>query len=181
MRLHTLRVGACLFLLSMLGVAGLHAQAVAEYGMTNTVAAGATTAAGKTMVPFPNITLPGNESNPGAGPGLTSAGLPTGTPESIAKDNLQDLQSHAGADAAPVTVRSAPDHASVWIDGKYLGPAPVNVKLAPGHHQALVRSPNMQESTRGFDVTAKQAQSVDFALKPSFQNQVMIQWPSQKK
>ena len=134
------------------------------------------------MVPFPKVTLPGDGgSSSGAGPALTSAGLPTAAPDVIAKENLQFFQSHAGADAAAVTVRSAPDHASVWIDGKYVGPAPVNVNLAPGHHQGLVRAPNMQESMQGFDVAAKQAQSLDFALKPSFQNQVMIQWPSQKK
>jgi hypothetical protein len=183
MRLHVLCFGACLSLLSMIGVAGLHAQGAAEYGMTTTVPATAAAASGKAMVPFPKVTLPGDGSSStssGAAPGLTSAG-PTVAPESIAKDNLQFFQGHAGTDAAALTVHSVPDHASVWIDGKYVGPAPVNLKLAPGHHQALVRAPNMQESAQNFDVAAKQAQSLDFALKPSFQNQVMIQWPSQKK
>ncbi len=182
MRPNILRCGVCLSLLSMIGAAGLHAQGVAEYGMTTTVPATAATAAGNGKSLFPKITLPGDQPNSGAAaaaPGLTSAG-PTATPEAIAKDNLQFFQSHAGADAASVTVHSVPDHASVWIDGKYVGPSPANLKLAPGHHQVLVRAPNMQESMQGFDLTAKQTQSMDFALKPSYQNQVMIHWPSQK-
>ena len=180
MRLNILRCGACLSLLSMIGAAGLHAQAVAEYGMTTTVPATTAAAAGNGTSLFPHVTLPGDQPNSGAAAaGLTSAG-PTATPEAIAKENLQFFQGHAGADAASVTVHSAPDHASVWIDGKYVGPAPVNLKLVPGHHQVLVRAPNMQESMQGFDLTAKQTQTMDFALKPSYQNQVMIHWPSQK-
>ncbi len=79
-----------------------------------------------------------------------------------------------------VAVRTTPDHASAWIDGKFVGPAPLDLKLAPGHHQVLVRAPNMQQSVREFDVTAKQPQSVEVSLKSAYQNQVAIHWPAQK-
>jgi PEGA domain-containing protein len=180
MRLHYVRSSAAVLGFALLWAAGLHAQAAAEYGMA-TATSGSASASGKALVPFPNITLPGAGSNSGGGaPGSVSAGVPAGTAESAARENMQFFQSHAGPNAASVSVHTLPDHASVWIDGRFLGPAPVNMKLAPGHHQALVRAPNMQESTQSFDLGAKQAQSVDFALKSSYQNQVVIHWPSQK-
>jgi len=33
---------------------------------------------------------------------------------------------------------------------------------------------------RDFDLTAKQTQAIDLAMKSSYQNQVIIHWPSQK-
>lgn len=179
MRRHVACLGAALFILAFLGTPALHAQGVAEYGMT-TATAGAAGSSGKALVPFPNITLPGSGSSSAAGPASASTGIPAGTAESAAKENLQFFQSHAGVNAASVSIHTAPEHASVWIDGRFLGPAPVNLKLAPGHHQALVRAPNMQESTQAFDVSAKQSQSLNFALKSSYQNQVVLHWPSQK-
>jgi hypothetical protein len=54
------------------------------------------------------------------------------------------------------------------------------MKVAPGHPQVLVRAPNMHEAVQEFDLAAKQAQSIDVPLKSSYQNQVILHWPSQK-
>ena len=93
------------------------------------------------------------------------AGAATMTPEAAAKANLQFFQTHAGPTAAEIAVRTVPDHASTWIDGKFVGPAPLTIKLAPGHHQILVRAISMHEYTQEFDLAAKQRQSIDVALK----------------
>ena len=183
MPLRALRHSVALFALVALGSASLHAQAAVEYGVMTGNAAAATAGGSRALIPFPNITLPGAGSSPSAGPAPASgpAGVPNGTAEAAAKANLQFFESHAGPDAASLAVHTVPDHASVWIDGKFLGTAPVlALKLAPGHHQIIVRSPNMQESTREFDLTAKQSQTLDFALKSSYQNQVTVHWGSQK-
>ena len=183
MPLRALRYSVSLLAFLVLGTASLHAQAAVEYGIMTGNAAAATAGGSRAMIPFPNITLPGAGSNSGssAAPASGPAGVPNGTAEAAAKANLQFFQSHAGPDAASVAVHTVPDHASVWIDGRFLGPAPVlALKLAPGHHQIIVRSPNMQESTREFDLTAKQSQSLDFALKSSYRNQVTIHWQQQK-
>lgn len=179
MRLRALHLCATLFVSIFLGATLLRAQSAAEYGMMtgNSTAAASS---GKALVPFPNINLPAGASNSTSGPSSASAGVPGGTAESAAKENMQLFQSHSGPDAATIGLHTLPDHASVWIDGKFLGPSPVNLKLAPGHHQLLVRAPNMQESTRALDLAAKQTQSIDVALKSSYQNQVVIHWPSQK-
>lgn len=77
-------------------------------------------------------------------------------------------------------MRTVPENASVWIDGKLVGPAPFDLKVAPGHHELLVRSPNMQQSTQDINLTPKQVLPVEFALKSAYPSQMILKWPSQK-
>lgn len=177
MPLYTLRHCAALLVFVFTGAVAMHGQAAAEYGLAMGNSAGITTAL---KPPVPNMGLPETTSNAGPGAASSSAGVPGGTAESAAKTNQQFFQSHSGPDAAQIAVHTVPDHAQAWIDGKYLGPTPLDLKLAPGHHQVLVRAPNMHESVREFDLTAKQTQSIDLPMKSSYQNQVIIHWPSQK-
>jgi hypothetical protein len=179
MTLKILRYSAALFVFSTLGTASsLRAQGIVEYGVITGTAAGAAASA-KPLIPFPNFGLPGSPS-PAAPAVSAPAGAAAMTPEAAAKANLQFFQAHAGPTAAEIAVRTVPDHASTWIDGKFVGPAPLTLKLAPGHHQILVRAISMHEYTQEFDLAAKQTQSIDVALKTSVQNQVVIRWPSQK-
>jgi hypothetical protein len=178
MTLNILRNSAALFVLTVLGTASMHAQAIVEYGVMTGTAAGAA-ASGRPLIPMPNFGIPGSPSS--GSPAVSGpAGAAGMTPESAAKANLQFFQAHAGPSAAEIAVRTVPDHASTWIDGKFVGPAPLTLKLAPGHHQILVRSIAMREYTQEFDLAAKQAQSIDVALKAAVQNQVVIHWPAQK-
>ena len=168
-----------LFALTLSGTALMHGQSAAEYGvMTGNLGGGA--ASGKPLVPFPNITTPGNAPSAGSGRASRATGVPAGTPEEAAKANRQFFQIHSGAEAAQIAIHTVPDHAQAWIDGRFVGPTPLDLKLAPGHHRLLVRAPNMQESVQDFDLAAKQAQSIDLPLKSSSQNQVIVHWPSQK-
>jgi hypothetical protein len=174
MLLRTLRHCVVLSVFISTGAVAMHGQAAAEYGMAVGNSAGITTAL---KPPVPNVGLPETASK--AGPGA-AAGVPGGTAESAANTNRQFFQSHSGPDAGQVAVHTVPDHAAAWIDGKFMGPTPLDLKLAPGHHQVLVRAPNMNEVVRNFDLNAKQTQSIDLPMKSSYQNQVVIHWPSQK-
>lgn len=177
MTLNFLRNSAALFVFTLLGTASMHAQGIVEYGViTGTAAAAA--ASNKPLIPMPNFGISGSPS--AAGPAVSNApGTASMTPTAAAKANLQFFQTHAGPTAAEIAVRTVPDHASTWIDGKFVGPAPLTLKLAPGHHQILVRSIAMREYMQEFELAAKQTQSIDVALKPSVQNQVVIHWPAQ--
>ena len=177
MFLCTLRHSAALFVLIFTGAVVMHGQSAVEYGIMTGNSAGVTTAL---RPPVPNMRLPENTSSAGPGAASSSAGVPGGTAESAAKTNRQFFQSHSGANAAQIALHTVPDHAQAWIDGKFVGPTPLDMKLAPGHHQVLVRAPNMHESVREFDLAAKQTQSIDLPLKSSYQNQVILHWPSQK-
>jgi hypothetical protein len=177
MTLKILRNSAALLVFAILGITSAHAQGIVEYGVMTGTAAGAAAASGKPLIPMPNF---GNLMGAAAGgPAVSNApGAASMTPEASAKANVQSFQTHAGPTAAEIAVRTVPDHASTWIDGKYVGPAPLTIKLAPGHHQILVRSLAMREYMQDFDLAAKQSQTVDVALKPAAQNQVVVHWPA---
>src|SRR5579864_2673387 len=174
MLIRALRHCVVLSIFIFTGAIAMHGQAAVEYGMAVGNSAGITTAL---KPPVPNLGLP--ETTSDAGPGA-AAGISGGTAESAAKANRQFFQSHSGPDAGQVAVHTVPDHAAAWIDGKFLGPTPLDLKLAPGRHQVLVRAPNMNDVVRHFDLNAKQTQSIDLPMKSSYQNQVVIHWPSQK-
>lgn len=178
MTLNILRFSAALFVLTVLGTSSAYAQGIVEYGVITSTTAGAV-AASRPSITLPNLNIPGSPSS--ASPAVSGApGAAAMTPESAAKANVQFFQGHAGATAAQIAVRTVPDHASTWIDGRFVGPAPLTLKLAPGHHQILVRAVAMREYTQEFDLAAKQTQVIDVALKTSVQNQVVIHWPAQK-
>jgi hypothetical protein len=178
MTLNILRYSAALFVFTVLGTASTCAQGIVEYGVMTGTAAGAAASA-KPLIPMPNFGIPGSPSS--NTPAVSGpAGAASMTPEAAAKANLQFFQAHAGPTSAEIAVHTAPDHASTWIDGKFVGPAPLTLKLAPGHHQILVRAISMREYTQEFDLAAKQTQSFEVALKAAVQNQVVIHWPAQK-
>jgi hypothetical protein len=179
MSLRTLCYWTALFVLVFLGTTRLCAQSAVESGILSGNSAGVAASA-KPLVTFPKIGNPGQPSSSSSTPSPASTGTPVATAEATAKSNLLFFQSHSGPDAGQVVVQTVPEHSMAWIDGKFVGPAPVNLKLAPGHHQVLVRSPNMHEAIKDFDVTAGQAQSLDFVLKPANPSQVIVHWPSQK-
>jgi hypothetical protein len=181
MPLRTLQFCAAVVVLSLLGTSVLHGQAAVEYGVMT--GSSATAAASSRGIPFPNVAgalSTGSSPSAAPAPGSGPAGVPSGTAEAAAKTNLDFFQSHAGPNAGTVAVHTSPDKANVWVDGKFLGPAALNLKLAPGHHQLLVRAPNMHEYLQEFDVTAKQAQSFEVAMKSAYQSQVVVHWPAQK-
>ena len=166
MTLNILRYSATLLVFATLGTASIRAQVIVEHGVMTGTEAGATASA-KPSIPVPNLGLPG--PSPVAPAVSSPAGSAAMSPEAAAKANLQFFQAHAGPTAAEIAVRTVPDHASTWIDGKFVGPAPLTLKLAPGHHQILIRAVAMHEYTQEFDLAAKQTQSIDVALKTSVQ------------
>jgi hypothetical protein len=151
-------------------------QAAVEYGHLASGSAGAISSVKPTL---PSGNSPGSASVSGTSSRSASGSAPS--PEAIAKANRQLFQTHSGPNAAGLSVHSVPDNAAVWIDGKFVGPAPLELKLAAGHHQVLVRSPNMQQSMKEFDLTPKQVLPVEFTLKSAYPSQMILQWPSHKQ
>jgi PEGA domain len=150
-------------------------QAAVEYGHLAAGSAGAISSAKPTL---PGTNLPGNASGSGSGTSSRSASNSSSSPETIAKSNRQFFQTHSGPNAAQISVHTIPVNTAVWIDGKFVGSTPLDLKLTPGHHQVLVRSPNMQQSVKEFDLTPKQVLPVEFTLKSAYPSQMILQWPS---
>ena len=173
MPLPTLRAYAvAAFLLALPSIA--HGQAAVEYG---NLASGTASAIASVKPTMPGANLPGGASGSGTSSRPAAA---SSSPEAIAKTNKQFFQTHSGPNAAQISVHTIPDKAAVWIDGKFVGPAPLDLKLAAGHHQALVRSPNMQQSEQEFELAEKQVLMIGFTLKSAYPSQMILQWPSHK-
>jgi hypothetical protein len=159
------------------GAAGMFGQGAVEYGIITANSAAAASAARPTI---PIITLPGTPASAAAGAPATVTNGPAMTPEAAAKANREFFQSHSGANPAQISLHTAPVPAQAWIDGRFVGPTPLDLKLAPGHHRVLVRAPNLQDAAQEFDVAAKQTLPIDMPLKAAAQSTVVLHWPSQK-
>ena len=153
----------------------VRAQGAVEYG---NLASGSASAIASVKPTLPGTNLPSGTS--GSGASSRSASGASSSPEAIAKTNKQFFQTRSGPNAAQISVHTIPDKAAVWIDGKFVGAAPLDLKLTPGHHQVLVRSPNMQQSGQEFELTEKQVLPIEFTLKSAYPSQMILQWPSHK-
>jgi hypothetical protein len=173
-----LRHCAATIIFTLAGSAAIAGQSGVEYGTV--MSSNSVGVAASVKPPMPRTGLPDSLSS--AGPSATSSStfLPAGTAEAAAKTNRQFFQDHSGPDAAQVSLHTVPDHAEAWIDGKFVGITPLELKLAPGHHRVLVHLPNMQEFVREFDLASKQTQPIDLTLKSLYQSQVNIRRPPQK-
>ena len=157
------------------------APGAAEYA-----GATAATSTGGTAIkppPAPALKLPLGNS---ASVNTPNAAAPRGTASdaaaaaaektaAAANTNLKFFLDHSGTDGTDVTVVTAPDHAQTWIDDRYVGATPLSLKLRPGEHQVFVSGTNSSESVREFQVTAKQAETVDLKLKSGYRGGITIQ------
>lgn len=150
------------FILGLIGVAGARAQGTAEYGSTAAKTA-ATAAAAKP--PKPGVEAPAL-----APPGH----LPIQDSEKVAADNRRALEELAGSDAGKVSLGSTPVGAQVWMDGKFVGTAPVELTLAPGLHRVEMRSPGREWARQDFRVLPKRAQQVVLSLKPRYSRNITL-------
>jgi hypothetical protein len=156
MRVRRFSQGFLLLLCVFGAVAIARAQAVVEYvGVTSAVA---TAAAGAKVKP---PTVP----SPKAGANSSSPQPVVRTGEAAATANRQALQERAGANAARVLLRSTPDHAQVWIDARFVGSTPFDLKLAPGHHEILMRTPDMASLHQEIELQGKQTREVLMMFK----------------
>lgn len=159
LRLFTLAVLAVFF------AAAVHAQAAAEYGG---LVGNSATAASSAKIKVPNMKMP----EPGGANGSAPAGQPVAgqpvkplNPDAAAAANRQFLQTQAGANAALVSLRSTPDHAQVFVDTRYVGTAPLDLKLAPGRHDVMMRAQGMSVLTQSVELAAKTPKEISVTLK----------------
>jgi hypothetical protein len=164
--------------ISLINTSAMKGQAGVEYGGVASMGGAGVTASAE--MPSPKVAPPASAPAAGAKATPGAAFIPAGSADAAAKANLKFFQDHSGLDAARVSLHSVPDHGQAWIDGKFVGTTPLDLKIAPGHHRISVRAPNMQESVRELDMAGKQSQTIDFPLKSLYQNQINIHWPSQK-
>lgn len=93
------------------------------------------------------------------------------TPQQI---NREWFAKQAGKKGAQLTINATPPHSGVWIDGKFVGEAPVTLTLPPGKHELSLLGPRQQHTKRVVDISAGKNQRLDVQLAEVYPSAVSI-------
>ena len=139
-----------------------HAQAAAEYG-------GAAGVSGGVTASRPRIFTPGGAGQPNSS--LTLAKPSGPPPEQL---NREWFAKKAGQDGAQVTIDATPAPASVWIDGKFVGRAPIAVTLPAGKHHVGLLGPRQEHGDHEIDVVKGKNRRYAYRLEETYPTAVSI-------
>lgn len=163
------RRGFCLALLAgfslVVAASTALAQAAAEYaGAVSNIAGAAVGAKGTKKIEFP--------SSPKARAAFRH--LPIGISESDEEVNRRALEEEAGEDAGTLLLRSVPNKARVWVDGKPVGTTPLLLILPPGGYQVEMRGQRMGFAQREINLLPEEKREVALPLKVRYPSQVLL-------
>ncbi|HKZ53538.1 MAG TPA: PEGA domain-containing protein [Candidatus Acidoferrales bacterium] len=154
---------------SLVAVGTAAAQAAAEYAGAVSSVGGATVGTNATKtVEFP--TSPKGKSN--------FRHLPIGISESDEEANRRALEEEAGKDAGTLLLRSVPNKARVWVDGKPVGNTPLLLILPPGGYKVEMRGERLEFAQRQVNLLPEEKREVVFPLKLRYPTQVLLQQSS---
>jgi len=164
------RRGVCFALLAafslVVAVGTATAQAAGEYaGAVSSIAGAAVGAKGTKKIEFP--------SSPKAKANFRH--LPIGISESDEEVNRHALEEEAGEDAGTLLLRSVPNKARVWVDGKPVGTTPLLLILPPGGYQVEMRGQRMGFAHREISLLPEEKREVVLPLKVRYPSQVLLQ------
>src|SRR3972149_6461741 len=84
----------------------------------------------------------------------------------------------AGKDAGTLLLRSVPNKARVWVDGKPVGNTPLLLILPPGGYKVEMRGERLEFAQRQGNLLPKEKREVVFPLKLRYPTQVLLQQSS---
>ena len=137
------------------------------------VCLGAVNAAAQAMVEYGGAVATAGASSAGAGK-AASAQQPMRAAADAVAANRRALEVRAGKDAAKLMLRSAPNRAWVWIDGKEVGMTPLQLVVAPGIHKVEMKGRQMDFSRKQVDLHAKETREVLLTLEPLYPTHVEL-------
>jgi len=148
-------------LIALLAVNAL-AQDTAEYGSV-TAKMGTSAAAVKPSLP---------PATPQKQPAAIH--LPLRTLEGVEATNRRALEESAGEDAGTLLLRSLPSGARIWVNGEYVGQAPLLLTLAPGNYRVEMRGEQTEITQRRVNVLPGKSQQLALALSPRYPAHVRL-------
>jgi hypothetical protein len=140
------------------------APAAAPASAVATPNAGVSTGEAKT--PPPNIATP---APPSASPHLIAKPGPP-----VDEVNRKALEDSAGKDASSVLLRSSPPGAQIYINGDFVGYAPLLLNVAPGKYKVEMRDQHNDSAERTVGLLAKDTQKVTLMLSSRYPNRVSM-------
>jgi hypothetical protein len=90
--------------------------------------------------------------------------------------NRRTLEAKAGKDAAKMMLRSQPDSAWVFINGKGVGKTPLLLILAPGVYHVEMHITQRESSQKQIDLLPKETRQVLLTLAARYPNSIEVSW-----
>jgi hypothetical protein len=148
-------------LLVSIGASPVRAQAAAEAAAA-TASSGATAASSTAVLP--------KKDKSEVSPHLTAS---SGPPAEVA--NRQNFEEHAGTTPGKLMLRSSPTDAKIFINGLYVGHAPLLLLLAPGKYKVEMRGSRQEFGQRTIVVAPDETREAVFSLAPLYPFKVSTQ------
>lgn len=82
--------------------------------------------------------------------------------------NRQTLEQNAGNHPGKLLVRSVPSSAQVWVNGMFVGHAPLLLIVAPGKYQVELRGQRMEYAARAVDLLPDESRTVSLTLSTRY-------------
>jgi len=157
----------------------VRAQAAAAQAGSSNSSAGVAATTDKDMKPTP-IEKAGADkpASPNiAGPAKSSGGsqhliAPDGPPPE--EVNRKALEDKAGPDAGKLLLRSTPGGAQVFINGAYVGKAPMLLIVPPGKYKVEMRGGRLETGSQTVGLLANQTQQVAMTLRQLYPSSVSM-------
>lgn len=140
------------------------AQAAAE-------AAAATGAASVSAVPSKASTPTNGKPGPAkASPHLSPSDAPASD-----EANRKNLEEHAGRNPGKLMLHSTPNDAQIYVNGLYVGHAPLLLLLAPAKYKIEMRGARQESGRRAITVAEGETQEVVVTLSSPYPGKVSTQ------
>lgn len=86
--------------------------------------------------------------------------------------NRKDLEENAGPNAGKLFLRSMPERAVIFINGKIVGQTPLLLVVAPGKYKIEMRGARQQLAEQTIGLMPKETQTVALTLKEKYPSTV---------
>lgn len=156
-------------ILGFVAVLWLLPGAISACGQAATEYAGAAGVSASAVASKPQVFNPGGPVQPNSSLFLAK---PAGPPPEVM--NREWFEKQASNDGGRLSIDATPAQTSVWIDGKYVGKAPVSVTLPSGKHRLSLLGPRQENTVRDVEITKGQNKKLAIELKETYPTAVSI-------
>jgi cell wall-associated NlpC family hydrolase len=112
---------------------------------------------------------PGNRTQPKA-----SAHLPASSGPPAEETNRKNFEDHAGPDAGKLMMHSVPTGAQIFVNGFYVGRAPLLLLLAPAKYNLEMRGERQEIGQRTISLLPAETQEIVVTLASKYPGKVTI-------
>jgi len=88
--------------------------------------------------------------------------------------NRQALEQNAGKHPGKLLLRSIPADAQVWVNGMFVGRAPLLLILAPGKYQVELRGQRMEHAAHAVDLLPDEIRTVSLTLSARYPTHAFV-------